>query len=226
MGATQLGIFAKHWRPGNVKTRLAADVGDIPAAEIYRHFIKSLLQRFETLADRSILSYSPPDQGEAFRHLSSGWQLEPQTEGNLGRRMQHYFQSAFAAGRQRVVLIGSDSPNLPVEFVQEAFEALNSMDVVLGPTRDGGFYLIGTRENCPDIFDDVPWSTPRVWEQTLQNIQRAKCSLTTLKPWYDIDELSDLLQLQNDLVTTSEHVLVELRDVLEYQLHALGRISE
>ncbi len=95
----------------------------------------------------------------------------------------------------RAVLIGTDSPTLPVEFVQQAFEMLHEVDCVLGPATDGGYYLIGLRRPAPALFDHVAWSGPNVLRQTVQRIATAGLTLGLLAPWYDIDTLADLQML-------------------------------
>lgn len=211
----QLGVFAKFWQPGEVKTRLAAHVGDAAASAIYRQFLDTLLQRLSGQAERSILAFWPAEQIDAFRSIASGWQLQPQSEGNLGTRMDRYFEDAFAAGCRRVVLLGSDSPNLPVEFVQQAFAQLGDHDVVLGPTFDGGYYLVGASRHAPNIFAGVSWSTPQVWEQTLDNARRAALRCATLPRWYDVDEIKDLQRLRTDLRDASDSSLLDLRAAID-----------
>ena len=196
----QFGMFAKYWRPGSVKSRLAATIGELAASEIYRAFLLCLVQRLGNVADRNVLAFSPHQCRDAFASLAgSGWSLIPQIDGDLGCRMQHFFAEAFAQGAQRVVLIGSDSPTIPREYIQQAFDLLRSQSVVLGPTTDGGYYLVGARESVPPIFNEVSWSSPKVWQQTLDHLDSASCSFEILPPWYDIDDDSDLRQLRDEL---------------------------
>lgn len=196
----QFGIFAKYWRPGSVKSRLAATIGEVAASEIYRAFLLCLVERLNNVADRNVLAFTPHQCRDAFASLvGSGWSLMPQIDGDLGCRMQHYFAEAFAQGVERVVLIGSDSPTIPREYIQQAFELLRSQSVVLGPTADGGYYLVGARESVPPIFNEVNWSSPKVWEQTLDHLESAGYSFEILPPWYDIDDDSDLRQLRDEL---------------------------
>ena len=197
----QLGIFAKHWQPGEVKTRLAASIGDEAAAALHRCFVQTLLSRFQHVADRQILCFAPADSGENFRQLDLGrWTLEPQASGDLGARVQHYFSSALATpDSPRAVLIGSDSPDLPLEYVEEAFDKLRNFSVVLGPATDGGYYLIGVSQTVPPIFDDIPWSTPEVWTQTVSRLTAAQISYHVLPEWYDVDDFTGLRRLESSL---------------------------
>src|SRR5262245_60359765 len=108
---TLLGMFAKHWTPGRVKTRLAVELGEERAAEIHRAFVSTLLRRFGSLADERILAFDPPDRhGDFQRAAGTAWQLMPQDGGDLGGRMATFF-TATLGGAERVILIGSDSPD-------------------------------------------------------------------------------------------------------------------
>ena len=191
--AEQLGVFAKYWQPGTVKTRLAATIGDAGASRLYKQFVKTLLADSTRLPTDVCWSYAPADTREEFVDLAAGrWELTPQADGNLGQRMSAFFHAALASGSQRVVLIGSDSPTLPVLHVREAFSQLESHDVVLGPSDDGGYYLIGAAGQVPAVFDQITWSTPRVWPQTIERLEHAGVRYFVLPPWYDVDDHNDL----------------------------------
>jgi hypothetical protein len=213
----QLGIFAKYWEPGQVKTRLAADLGDVVAANIYRAFVDTLLRRFVHVADRQLMAYWPPSKLEAFQPIAADWRLQPQADGDLGERMHSYFDNAFGDGCQRVVLLGSDSPNLPVRMAQQAFEMLDDHDLVLGPSEDGGYYLIGARGQTPEIFEGVVWSSAQVWRQTMENVQRAGLKCAALPSWYDVDQIEDLRRLRSDLNVTEDASLIALRSEIDRQ---------
>ena len=208
---SQLGMFAKYWEPGRVKTRLAGSVGSQTAAELCQLFVMTLLRRFATTAQRRVLCFWPPEVETEMKRVAVDWSVSAQSEGDLGQRMRRYFDQAFADGQQRVVLIGSDSPNLPRERVFDAFKLLASHDVVIGQTPDGGYYLIGLSRPCPEVFANVPWSTAKVWEHTMENVRQANLTHAVLEPWYDVDELDDLYLLQADLLTADEPELVTLR---------------
>ena len=204
----QLGVFAKYWQPGKVKTRLAAAVGNDLAAELYRMFLVSTLKNVEqSFHGKRVLAYSPVDRIATFDELveSSDWQLEAQSDGGLGTRMATYFRSAFENEAGKVVLIGSDSPNLPPDRFEAAFLALNSADVVLGPSEDGGYYLIGMRRFLPEVFDSIEWSTGKVYSQTVRTAQQHGISCESLSSWYDIDEVEDLERLLEALQQTDSH---------------------
>lgn len=201
----QLGIFAKYWQPGAVKTRLAATMGDEPASRLYRSFVHALVDRFRGQADRRMLAYTPAIRHPEFARLAApDWLVEEQGDGDLGQRMERYFAHGLEHA-DRCILIGSDSPNLPARFLDEAFAALRSNAVVLGPTEDGGYYLIGLRAKEPSIFREINWSTDQVWSQTVSRLQDADVSFATLPVWYDVDVFDDLQRLYLDLKTSADN---------------------
>lgn len=210
-GSTLLGIFAKHWEPGVVKTRLGATIGAERAAEVHRAFVETLLGRFPAVAQRCRLAFTPRDKEAALRAVlqnsrSRGWEFEPQAEGDLGQRMNAFFRTGLEQA-QRVVLIGSDSPDLPRHFISQAFELLAERDLVLGPAADGGYYLVGVSNRLPPIFEDIPWSTPEVWRRTIERLQATATRWHTLPPWYDVDDEASLTQLLSSLRLTRERDL-------------------
>ncbi|HJT35605.1 MAG TPA: TIGR04282 family arsenosugar biosynthesis glycosyltransferase [Pirellulales bacterium] len=196
----QLGVFAKFWEPGAVKTRLAAAIGGSAAARVHQACVSTLITRFNRTADRRVLCFTPAEREREFAAIAGpAWQLQPQATGDLGRRMRHYFETSFAAGVERAVLIGSDSPTLPITYVEEAFDRLAESPVVLGPSDDGGYYLIGLSRDIPDVFQGIDWSTSEVWRQTIGRLRAAGQSYYELPPWYDVDTGEDLLRLRDEL---------------------------
>lgn len=191
---TTFGLFVKHPMPGRVKTRLAAELGTVRAAEVYGAFIEELVERFRATAERRVLCYSPAtEEAQAhFTRIGGGdYVLWPQPEADLGLRMASFFADHLRGEEDRVVLIGSDSPTLPREFVDRAFAMLEHTDCVIGPATDGGYYLIGQRETCWPIFDGVDWSTSRVLAQTVERVSKSGARLELLPPWYDVDTADD-----------------------------------
>ena len=196
----QLGLFAKYWEPGQVKTRLAESIGDQAASRLHREFLANLLATFQSFDARRILGYWPRDRRSEFAQLAGpSWNLMPQTAGHLGARIRAYFADAAEAGQQRTVLIGADSPTLSTTMVQDAFDQLNQHEVVIGPARDGGYYLIGCRGIVADIFEEIDWGSDRVFEQTMRQLKSSGLSYAVLTEWYDIDRLDDLLALYQEL---------------------------
>jgi len=216
-GMDQLGMFAKYWEPGRVKTRLAASIGDQAASRLYHRFVLTLLRRFAHVGQRRVLAYAPAERGAEFAAWApAGWQLAPQAGGDLGQRIQAYFAGALRDGATRVVLVGSDTPNLPVEYVDEAFQRLSQVPVVLGPADDGGYYLVGAAGCVPPIFAGIPWSSPQVWPQTVARLRDAGCPYGVLPPWYDVDDLASLRRMDRDLACAAklDEPLGELREEL------------
>ena len=132
--------------------------------------------------------------------------------------MRNYFNEALAAGCTRVVLLGTDSPNVPAGCVQRAFALLENHALVLGATEDGGYYLIGASGELPDVLAGVPWSSTDVWQRTMDNVERLGISCGQLPRWYDIDDDADLQRLLRDLAAAQEPALVRLREEIERQL--------
>jgi rSAM/selenodomain-associated transferase 1 len=125
--------------------------------------------------------------------------MQAQAEGDLGARLSAFFDGEFEEGATRVVAIGSDSPTLDPTLVISAFLCLESRDVVLGPSTDGGYYLVGCRPPMPPIFEGIPWSTPHVLAQTIDRLKDTRLSLSVLPPWYDVDTPDDLQVLAGHL---------------------------
>ena len=193
-------MFAKYWLPGAVKTRLARSIGDDRASRLYREFVETLLTRFHELGDRRIVAYSPRQRREEFAAIApTCWELAPQSTGDLGERLNEFFRSHLTRPDDRLVLIGTDSPTLPRGYIEQAFDALSTSPVVLGPTGDGGYYLVGATGQVPPIFTGIDWSTPRVWQQTVACLRQADCPFATLPLWYDIDDVADLEHAAQEL---------------------------
>jgi len=201
-----LGIFAKRPDVGSVKTRLGAELGSEFSAEVSEAMTLDLADlwggdRILAPGGRRVLVFSPDDAGPWFDpRVPDSLALQPQEPGDLGHRMRSFFEEEFAEGATRVVLIGSDSPTLDPSIVVSAFLCLEGRDVVLGPSTDGGFYLIGCRNLAPPIFDMIDWSTPRVLEQTVVAVRTARRTLGLLPPWYDIDTAQDWQVLRGHLL--------------------------
>jgi rSAM/selenodomain-associated transferase 1 len=199
---TILGIFVRHPVPGVVKTRLAAELGGNRAAEIYAAFITDIVDRFREITAERRLCFCP-DSPEARGHFEAvaglDYQLWPQPDADLGTSMQRFFEVHIRGAGDRAVVIGSDSPTMPGDLVQQAFASLNEADCVLGPATDGGFYLIGMRSRTWPVFSGVEWSTPRVLDQVIGRIKELGARLALLPPWYDVDTPDDLRMLVGHL---------------------------
>lgn len=223
---TVLGLFAKYWEPGKAKTRLAASLGQVQAADIARHFYDCSLARFAGLGDRQVVAFTPPERRPQFEAYPHGyWELTEQSGGSLGERMAQFFDEQFARGHYKVVLVGSDSPDLPLSYLQEAFDALDKVPVVLGPSDDGGYYLVGSASKTPPIFHKVPWSTSAVWQKTLALLEQAKIPMVALPSWADVDDLESLHQLRARLASSAAPLDRALQ-TLQAQIDLLPAISK
>ncbi len=193
MTETLLAVFAKHWTPGKVKTRLAASFGEERAAAYYREFLTTTLRRFDGVGDVRTIVFTPALSRKEFAALAGAtWQLTPQSEGDLGARLSAFLEATLGKLARRVVILGADSPTLPVEYVREAFERLESHPVVLGPSEDGGYYLLGASGVVPPIFDGMPWSESTLFAATLERLASRGVAAHQLPPWYDIDDVASL----------------------------------
>jgi uncharacterized protein len=197
-----LVLFAKVPSLGKVKTRLAASVGDAMALKVYEACLKdSLALVHHWYQDKNgptkkriqvYLAETNPASHELFKDIEVHYQ-----EGqDLGERMKRCCDAEFETGASKVVIIGSDSPTLPVYMLRQAFSALAWHDVALGPAFDGGYWLFGAREKTPPIFSDIQWSTASVMTQTAQHVHREKCDTALLPFWYDIDDIDDIRRVQ------------------------------
>ncbi len=134
---------------------------------------------------------------EKLERIAPGW-FRLQRGGDLGEKLRHCLEELLSEGFRRAIVMGSDSPTLPIERIGDANSALVSADVVLGPSEDGGFYLIGARATDPRMLDGVTWSDDETRAQTVQAVKAVGLSVAELAEWYDVDEPSDLDRLALD----------------------------
>lgn len=190
-----VGVFAKAPTPGRVKTRLAADIGDERAVEIYRSLGRATVDALRGGAYRLVVFGDPPDPDSLAEIRAwlgpEGLEVRSQSDGDLGARMHTALAQALAEVDQ-ALLVGTDIPGIDQPTVASAFAALSEHDVVLGPAADGGYYLVGLTHPRSDIFTDIPWSTPRVLGETLRRAEASRLSVALLDEKTDIDTLSDL----------------------------------
>lgn len=195
-----LAMFAKFWEAGKVKTRLAATIGPEQARDVYLAFLDHLIRKLDALADLRTLVYSPPEHESSFRErFPDSWQLHPQADGDLGTRMRTFFETFGESAEQKNILIGSDAPDVPQEYIVQAAELLDEVPVVFGPSTDGGYYLIGMRGKPVNVFEDIPWSTEQVMQSTISLMESQQISYRLLPEWTDVDEVDDFRNLLNRL---------------------------
>jgi uncharacterized protein len=185
-------IFAKAPVPGRVKTRLAPDLGAEGAARLYADMGRAIVGAVASGRYASVVCYDPPDALDAMRAwLGDEVVFRAQSEGDLGRRLAQALGDALETSG-KVVVIGTDAPAVDRSLVERAFEALDDVDLVLGPAEDGGYYLLGLDRLEPSLFDDMPWSTDGVLARTLEAAEFTGMSVQLLETLRDIDTVRDL----------------------------------
>jgi uncharacterized protein len=199
---TSLGIMAKYWRPGQVKTRLAVGCNPEIAARIHQQLTLYLVDSLAQFPARRYVFTSPDESCPEMRSaVNSSWEVLPQGSGDLGARMERAFQfmlSSADGSHHVAILIGADLPLLPAELAVAA-DSLQNDDIVLGPAADGGYYLIGLRgpwkaAHSP-LFQGMPWSTDQVLSRTLHVIEKLGLSCRLLAIREDVDTLDSLQRL-------------------------------
>ncbi|HLV19562.1 MAG TPA: TIGR04282 family arsenosugar biosynthesis glycosyltransferase [Polyangiaceae bacterium] len=192
-------VFAKAPEPGRVKTRLAPVLGAAWAADLAGAFLVDTWHNIVDLPSaRPVLVLSGAGRLPELHPPPTIW---PQGDGDLGARLERGLRCALASAPWALA-IGTDSPGLPRQRIEDACAALSSgAPSVIGPSEDGGYYLIGLRR-CPEgLFDDLPWSTSQVFAHTVERLRRHRLDPVVLDAWYDVDEPSDLARLRSDLVS-------------------------
>jgi rSAM/selenodomain-associated transferase 1 len=194
-------MLVKYPENGRVKSRLAAALDEKTAADLYRCFVGDLLHTLRQSSYPFKISYFPPDlEDKVGQWLGKELAYQPQAGANLGERMKNAFAQIFREGFRQVLLIGSDSPDLPGTIFDEAFHALVHNDAVLGPSPDGGYYLIGfkTQTFLPHVFTGVEWGTEKVFAQTMSVFESHQYRVHILPPWRDVDRIEDLATLYQE----------------------------
>jgi rSAM/selenodomain-associated transferase 1 len=189
-------LFAKEPIPGKVKTRLVPPLTPEGAAELYGSMLRDTIARIGLLKgiDRYLFYDGENGALDFFTEAAPGMTCLPQKGADLGKRMAETLRHVFGKGHGAAVIIGSDSPDLPTEFISNAFTLLaaGDCDAVFGPTEDGGYYLVGMTRLHQELFIDIPWSSDRVMDETLDRAARAGIRTSLLPAWHDVDSESDL----------------------------------
>jgi uncharacterized protein len=197
-------LFLKYPQRGAVKTRLASVLGNDLTYELYCCFLEDISAMTRRVKAQAIIMYSGPE-GVSFSDFP-GVKCILQQGNNIGERMHNAFLDVFALGFESCVLTGSDSPDLPAILVNDAFDKLESTDIVIGPSADGGYYLIGCKRRSlnPSIFHDINWSTNEVYTETIKCFNKTEFQYLQLQQWTDIDEFDDLKNFYRRNVFRSE----------------------
>ena len=196
-----LFVMAKDPRAGQVKTRLCPPLTPELAARLYQCFLSDVLDLVTGVPGVDpVVAFSPVAARGEFARLTSGrFRLVPQTGADLGARLENTFRVLFQQGYDRVVAVSTDSPDLPMQYLADAFARLDDAPVVLGPCPDGGYYLIGLSRLFPELFRHMPWSTERVVSETEMRARRLSVKVVRLPEWNDVDTAADLDRLMRDL---------------------------
>jgi uncharacterized protein len=198
-----VAIMAKAPEPGQVKTRLCPPLSHREAAQLYQCFLVDKIAQVNGLQEAApVVSYTPDESKPAFKDLTPPhFALIPQRGDDLGARLLFTFDQLFRQGYTQVIVIDSDTPTLPTAYLEEALRliAAHENDVVLGPTEDGGYYLIGLRQAHRELFERMPWSTSQVFPETRRRSQQSGLTVTCTESWYDVDTAEDLTRLMGSL---------------------------
>ena len=192
-------LFVKYPAAGRVKSRLARSLGPEVAARLYKRFVGDVVEMLDGTG-RVVRVYCDPYESVAnyARWIGGGHEFIHQTGGDIGERMRNAFEETFAAGYKRAVLIGSDIPDMPADFLNDAFARLNNgSGAILGPSSDGGYYLIGFSAESfyAEAFSDISWSTENVISQTRAKLEKNGTNTALLPTWLDVDTVDDLNEL-------------------------------
>lgn len=203
----RLIFFGRLPEPGRTKTRLAPALGHDAAARLYQAFLDDLVSVDVGTVERELRVPDRPGAVECLGGRYPGLAVRLQPRGDLGARLRAAFSAAFDEGADHVVVVGTDHPTLPPDYVERAFAALPDADLVLGPTRDGGYYLIGLRRlgwpGCAGLLEDAPWSSSDLLRWTRERAVRLDLNLVETPEWYDVDTPEDLEHLRRDVSADS-----------------------
>ena len=191
-------LFIKAPEKGKVKSRLSKAIGKDCALDIYKGLVLDTLKKLKSGKYFLRLCFYPAGSGPIVKEwLGSVYSYSPQHGNDLGERMKNAMAQAFSDGMEKVLVIGSDIPDLTVPIIHEAFKALDTNDAVIGPAFDGGYYLIGFNRSVflPDIFHGIEWSTASVFSQTMEVLKRSGLGVHILTELMDIDTFEDLKSL-------------------------------
>jgi len=216
-----LVLFAKAPIAGEVKTRLQPEITPENSARLQEAMIKDSISLMSEINNvEKIIYFLPIEKKYVFEKFIDGlpFHLNCQNGIDLGKKMENSFHDLFNKGFFRVVVIGTDSPTLPKEYISKAFIDLNNADMVIGPSIDGGYYLIGFKEKVLPVFSPVEWGSNKVLLQTEELIKKHNLKLSLLPIHYDIDTIEDLRYLKTHLKLLSrsgEHVPFNTMNIVD-----------
>lgn len=206
-------LMAKQPQPGKTKTRLCPPLTHEQAASLYEALLKDTLVLAGELGNAHLaVAISPPDALAYFRRITQPGVLLLPVEGEtIGVCLYQSFQELFERGYRHVLALNTDGPSLPAQYLRQALEALEEVDLMLGPGEDGGYYLIGMKQPHPALFEGIPWSTGEVLSHTLAQAEQLNLRAQLTPTWYDVDHLPDVLRLHDEIRQLPSHRLVHVR---------------
>ena len=220
-------VFAKVPRPGDVKTRLTPVLTPSEAARLYDAFLRDALQLYVELAADVRLYLAPPLPDEVLTGFPDSLSVFEQAGSGLGTRMKRAFRDTLDDGYGRVCVVGTDHPTLPLSFIRQSFAALQSSGAVcIGPSEDGGFYLLGMNAFYPQLFEGMSYSHDSVFTDTLARVGTTDARLTVLPRWYDVDTPAELERMLADLEANEMEAPHTRQMVQQLQLHELSGTNE
>lgn len=190
--AEAIAVYGRAATPGRAKTRLARDLGPERAAAVYAELLRTALRAARAVDAARYLYLPPGDALAPARWPLQGFTVAPQCDGDLGARMESTFAELFDAGHERVVLVGSDLPDLSPSHLEDALRRLRSVETVFGPATDGGYWLVGQRSPGRDLFAGIPWSTATVWDRTRARLDAHGWAYAALPELDDVDDVAAL----------------------------------
>ena len=202
-------VMAKAPRAGDVKTRLVPPLTKQQAATLAACFVRDTVFNAKQLVNDVMIAYFPSNARTDLEPiLPLGLMWFEQQGPNLGERLESVATHVSGLGFRPLIIMGADSPTLPVTFIEEALNALRcgEADVSLGPTEDGGYYLVGLNVAVAGLFKNIDWSSPFAYEQTVANAVALNLRLHTAPTWYDIDTPTDLSRLSDEITCGDEIV--------------------
>lgn len=216
-------VFAKPPEPGRVKTRLLGLLTPKKAAELHRACILDTITAVSNVPGCRKwlrLAASPNRAKEIGQGLSltSRWHVGIQRGHDLGARLEEAFQSAFRSGFTRVMVVGTDTPWMGSDRILRAIQALRKADTVIGPTADGGYYLIGARRFIPSMFWSIPWGTSQVLDRTLAAIRKDHATCRMMPRDFDLDRPADVERAQKLLRENRNRALMLARWLKDWEM--------
>lgn len=228
MGTSEqaLIVFAKVPAPNRVKTRLTTLITPEESAALYEAFLKDAVDSYLSLHVDVRLYFGPSDAAIPAVLQPAGATVHRQKGDGLGARMAAAFAESFVAGYKQLVIIGTDHPTLPEAFIEQSFLALEeSRAISIGPSEDGGYYLLGMNSFYPQVFENMRYSHDQVFNQTLERAEATDAEIHIMPKWYDVDGPDALIRLVRDLETATQP-LAHTRQVMERLQQAYPSLSD